>query len=247
MRPVKKLLAAVAVMTALSAPVMAQETNVWDPLEPVNRVTFAFNTGIDVVFLEPLAKLYRFVLPDYVLERIQHAFVNIREPLAAVNYVLQGDLDEASESVLRFAVNSTVGLAGLFDVWGGQSEDHLTGFGDTFGRWGIGAGPYLVLPLLGPSDLRDTAGLAADYYADPVRIALHSGEMDIDNPETIYTGVQLARGFDARSRLIKQIEDLRKNSLDFYAVVRSAYLQHRAAKINGNSGDAADIPVYHGN
>jgi phospholipid-binding lipoprotein MlaA len=239
------------VAVAFAAPVMAADDGApSDPLEPVNRVIFSFNEGLDVVFLEPLTKLYRFVLPDYVLDRIEHAFVNIREPLSTVNYVLQGDFDNAGDSLLRFAVNSTVGVAGLWDVIGDQSEDKLTGFGDTFGSWGVGPGPYLVLPLLGPSDFRDAAGLAADYYADPVRIALHSGEADIDHPETIYTGVQLAEGFDARSRLLKQIDDLRRNSLDFYAAVRSIYLQRRAAKVSGKSDadanvDAApDIPNY---
>jgi phospholipid-binding lipoprotein MlaA len=210
----------------------------------VNRYVFAFNEGMDVVFIRPFAEMYRGMLPDFVLDRLQHAFVNIREPLAAVNYVLQGDLDEASSSVLRFVVNSTVGVAGMFDVMGDQSEDKLTGFGDTFGAWGIGHGAYLVLPLVGPSSLRDTAGMAADFYADPVGLALRTDEFDVEHPDTIYTGIQLARAFDARSRLIKQIDDLRRNSLDTYAAARSIYAQRRAAKVDGNSGDTPEIPEY---
>ena len=245
MNSVKRLLTAVVLATVLAAPAMAQQSEeIWDPLEPVNRYVFYFNEGMDVVFIRPLAEIYRFILPDFVLDRLEHAFINVREPLAAVNYVLQGDLDEATDSVLRFAVNSTVGLAGMFDVMGGQSEDKLTTFGDTFGVWGVGHGPYLVLPLIGPSSLRDTAGLVADYYLDPVAIALRDDTFGVDHPDTIYTGIQLARGFDARSRLIKQVDDLRRNSLDFYATVRSIYAQRRAAKINGNSGDAPEIPDY---
>ncbi|HCM84455.1 MAG TPA: VacJ family lipoprotein [Alphaproteobacteria bacterium] len=244
MKTIKRLLTVAVLATALTAPAMAASEEIWDPLEPVNRYVFAFNEGMDVVFIRPLAEIYRFILPDFVLDRLEHAFINIREPLATVNYVLQGDLDEASDSLLRFVVNSTVGLAGMFDVMGGQSEDKLTGFGDTFGVWGVGSGPYLVLPLIGPSSLRDTVGLAADYYADPVGIALRDDTFGVDHPDTIYTGIQLARGFDARSRLIKQVDDLRRNSLDFYATVRSIYAQRRAAKINGTSGDAPEIPDY---
>jgi len=242
-KSLKNLLVVAATLFALCAPALADDETISDPLEPVNRYVFAFNEGLDVVFIEPLAKLYRFVLPDYVLERLHHAFVNIREPLSTVNYVLQGNLDGASESLLRFLANSTIGLAGLYDVIGDQSEDKLTGLGDTFGRWGIGPGPYLVLPLIGPSDLRDTVGLVGDYYGDPVRIALHSGSLGVDHPETIYTSVQLAFGLDARSRLLNQIDDLRKNSLDFYAAMRSIYLQHRAAKLGGATS-APEIPNY---
>jgi len=246
----KQLLISALVIVACALPTYAAEDNgPSDPFEPLNRVFFNFNEGLDVVFVEPLAKLYRFVLPDYALDRIHHMLMNIREPLSTVNYVLQGDVDNAGESLLRFLVNSTVGLVGMYDVIGDQSEDNLTGFGDTLGRWGIGPGPYLVLPLIGPSDLRDAVGLTADYYGDPVRIAMHGGSADIDNPETLYTVLQVEQGFDARSRLLKQIDDLRKNSLDFYAAARSIYLQRRAAKIDGgntdsNSGAAPEIPNY---
>lgn len=238
----KRLFATAAVMAALCMPAVAADDSVSDPLEPVNRYIFAFNDGMDVVFIEPLAKLYRWVLPDYVLDRIQGVFVNIREPLSTMNYLFQGNLSDAGDSFLGFLVNSTVGLAGMYDVMGGQNEDKLTGFGDTLGRWGIGPGPYLVLPLIGPSDLRDTAGLTVDYYADPIRLALVTYK-PIRHPETIYTTITVASGFDARSRLLKQIDDLRKNSLDLYATIRSIYLQRRAAKIGGDTS-APQIPAY---
>jgi len=246
---IKKVLTAVLLTFACAAPVMAAEDNApSDPLEPVNRVIFSFNEGVDVVFIEPLAKLYRFILPDYVLARVDHFFVNIEEPLSTVNYALQGNFSEAGDSLLRFVVNSTVGIGGLWDVMGDQSEDKLTGFGDTLGRWGVGPGPYLVLPLIGPSDFRDVVGLTADYYSDPVRIAMHGGSLDIDNPETLYTVLKVTEDFDARSRLLKQIDDLRKNSLDFYATARSIYLQRRASKVGGDtgapSGAAPEIPNY---
>ena len=240
----QKLLAGLAMMTALAAPAFAAEETISDPLESANRVIFTLNNGLDVMFLEPAAKLYRFILPDYALDRVQHVFTNIREPLSAVNYVLQGDFSGAGHSVYRFVANSTVGLAGLYDVTGEQSESKLTGLGDTLGRWGMGTGPYLVLPLIGPSDFRDGIGLAGDYYADPVRIALHGGDANVRHPETVYTALRMGDGFDARSRLIKQIDDMRKNSLDFYAATRSIYLQRREAKIRGNSGGAPEIPNY---
>ena len=238
----KRTLAAALVAVTLGGGAVAAsaEEPIWDPLEGVNRMIFSFNEGIDVVFLRPLAEIYRFVLPDFVLDRIEHAFINVREPLSVINHALQGNVTKAGESTLRFVVNSTVGLGGMFDVMGDQSADNLTGFGDTLAAWGVGHGAYLVLPLIGPSSLRDTVGLGVDYYTDPVAVALRSDTFNVDHPDTIYTGIRAGSGFDARSRLIKQVDDIRRNSLDVYAAVRSIYAQRRAAQV-GEQGEASEF------
>ncbi len=237
-------LAAAAILFGLAGAAMADEFDDADPFEPVNRAIFAFNEGADYIILTPAAEVYNYVLPQYVRNRLHNAFTNLREPWSAVNYVLQGDLDNAGEAFLRFLGNSSFGLLGFYDAVGGQNEENIADFGQTLGVWGVGNGPYLVLPFLGPSVVRDSVGLVAQAYGDPVAIGLRSTNFDEDG--NTYFGLKIATALDARARLIDQIEDLRKNSLDFYAATRSIYLQRRLAKVSGNENGASspEIPVY---
>ncbi len=139
-----------------------------DPLEGFNRAMFRFNEKFDEYLLKPLAKGYRAVLPGFARQGIANFFSNLRDPVVAVNNVLQGKFKQAGSDLLRFAINSTLGLAGLFDPATAMGlEKHDEDFGQTLAVWGVGEGPYLVLPIFGPSTLRDGIGLAADYYLYP--------------------------------------------------------------------------------
>ena len=238
----QRLLAAALFALTVSVPAFAAD-DVYDPLEPVNRYIFAFNDGLDVVFIRPITEIYHFMLPQYAQDRVHHALMNLDEPLSTVNYLLQGHPGDSMQSAIRFLVNTTFGIGGLYDVTGEQSADKSTGFGDTFARWGIGAGPYLVLPLVGPSDFRAATGLVADYYGDPVSITVRSMPDTFHHPETVLDVKYAVSVLDTRSRLLKQIDDLRKNSLDFYATARSIYLQRRDARL-GQDGKATAAPDF---
>lgn len=212
-----------------------------DPLEPLNRGVFAFNNVLDMAIIEPVAKVYLALFPPFMRDAIQHFMQNLRAPLAAANNLLQGDFGGAGVAVARFAINTTAGIGGLVDVASAQGlayepED----FGQTLAVWGVGDGFYLVLPVIGPSTLRDTAGMVADVYADPVRIIAENTE-----EEWIYYTRVGIEGLDTRARLMKGIEDLRNNSLDFYAAVRSAYAQRRGSLIHDEAATGAlAIPDY---
>lgn len=213
----------------------AQSQEMSDPIEPVNRFIFGFNDILDKILIEPVAKGYNAVLPGFVRDSIQSFLRNLQSPLITANNLLQGEVGDAGVATARFLINSTIGIAGLVDVAEAQGlkyEDE--DFGQTLAKWGVGDGFYLVLPVLGPSSLRDTAGLAVDSYADPVRIYAENTDR-----EWIYYTRGIVKGIDTRSRLIKVVDDLRANSLDYYAAVRSAYGQKRAALIRDDKSGAA--------
>lgn len=229
-------------------PQTGYKTGINDPIEPINRGIFAFNNVVDIVLIEPVAKLYNWVFPSFVRDGVQNFMRNLRSPLIVANQLLQGDLRGAGVATARFIINTTAGVGGLVDVashkgMAYEPED----FGQTLGVWGFGDGFYLVLPIIGPSSLRDTTGLVADGLADPVRIVAHN----TDNEWIYYTRVGL-EGLDTRARLVKAVEDLRRNSLDYYAAVRSAYVQKRQSLIRDEgkgtsgaaAGGAAAIPEY---
>lgn len=210
-----------------------------DPLEPLNRAIFSFNLGLDKALLRPLAAAYNTVLPDPVRDGVRNFLSNLRTPIVLANDVLQGEIGRASDTVGRFLLNSTLGVGGLFDIASDLGfEFHDEDFGQTLAVWGIGEGPYLMLPFLGPSNPRDAIGLAGEYFADPVVIWTNN----TDREWILYTrtGVDAV---DRRSRNVKTLEELERTSLDFYAAVRSLYRQRRLDEIrNGESGDPVGIP-----
>ncbi len=207
-----------------------------DPLEPLNRVIFVFNSAIDTILLEPIAKLYHFVTPDFAETAIQNFTRNLRTPVYAANNLLQGDIDGFGVSSARFLVNSTVGLAGLFDVAGQRGlKFEKEDFGQTLAVWGVGDGIYLVLPFMGPSSLRDTVGNGVDSFADPLRIYTEN----VDK-EWIYYARNAVEIVDGRARLIDAIDDLKANSIDYYASVKSVYEQRRLALIHDGSAFTDD-------
>ncbi len=209
-----------------------------DPLELLNRFTFAFNLALDTLVFQPVAAFYRFLLPVQVRNSVRNAVRNLRSPLILVNDVLQGEMERAETTLVRFLVNSTVGVLGLFDVANGMGYPyHDEDFGQTLGAHGVGEGFYLVLPIFGPSSPRDGIGMLVDIYLDPMTYAAEAADI-----EDFLLARTLAGGIDSRARNIETIEDLKRDSIDFYARVRSLYRQSRANEIN-NGEAPEDTPT----
>jgi phospholipid-binding lipoprotein MlaA len=211
-----------------------------DPLEPLNRNTFAINLFFDRILLKPVTKLYIAVVPEVGRDALSRALDNMKEPVIAINNVLQGRPKGAGIAVGRLVVNSTVGLAGFIDVaktWGLQPQ---TGdFGQTLYTWGFPQGPYLILPILGPSNPRDTIGMAADNYIDPFSYAATVADIDDLTILRFVLG-----GIDERARAMDTLDDLQKNSLDYYAELRSLVEQHRAAELRHGAAPAPSASFY---
>jgi phospholipid-binding lipoprotein MlaA len=210
----------------------AAEEDFHDPLEDTNRKIFEFNQVVDKHVLVPVAKTYRAVIPDPVRNSIRDFLNNLQSPLIFVNDTLQGDFRRAKDTVVRFVLNSTIGMAGIVDVagrWG--IPYHEQDLGVTLGVWGVPEGPYLVIPILGPADPRDLGGEVAQGFADPFNIIV-SG-----NPWTLYW-IPYVRGavagVDQRARYLDTLADIERTSLDYYATIRSLYRQRRAALIRGD-------------
>jgi len=201
-----------------------------DPIEPFNRAVFGFNEVVDGVLIKPAALIYRGVVPEPARNGVRNVLDNLRSPIVLANDLLQGDFGLAGDTVARFVINSTVGVLGIFDVatgWGFPA--HSQDFGHTFASWGIGEGPYLVLPILGPSNPRDATGLAAEWFSDPFNLWMHNTDRDW----VVWTRAGV-NGVDLRARNIETIDELQKTSIDFYAAVRSLYRQRRAAEIQSS-------------
>ena len=212
---------------------------IFDPLEPINRVIFGFNNIADKIILEPTAKGYR-KLPSPVQSGISNFLSNLRMPLVIVNQLLQGQGGNAIESTGRFLVNTTVGVFGLGDVAdkiGLEEKDE--DYGQTLATWGVGDGFYIVLPIFGPSNLRDTAGLLLTATTDPVNAyAVSEGEGWVVPVRTTINAV------DRRSKIIDEVNALRNNSIDYYAAVRSSYYQNRkAAILNIDDSELTPLPL----
>jgi phospholipid-binding lipoprotein MlaA len=210
----------------------AQEIN--DPIEPVNRAVFAFNRGVDGLVLKPAATGYRLFVPPEVRSGIGNALTNLKSPVVMANDLFQGNNDRAFIILMRFLINSTIGVLGVFDVadrWGYSVHDE--DFGQTLAVWGMAEGPYLMLPVFGPSNPRDAIGIVVDYFLDPFRyVYLNTDEEYLND---VRSGI---RAVSAREAQLGVIEEIERSSLDFYAAVRSLYRQRRAAEVS--NGEAAD-------
>lgn len=195
-----------------------------DPLEGVNRVVFVFNEQLDRVVTRPLAKVYVAFTPHLVQVGVGHFFGNLADVWTAVNAALQWKGRMAGESVIRVAINSTIGLAGVLDV---ASElnvpKHREDFGQTLGHWGVGAGPYLMLPVLGPSSVRDGLGAVLDWQASGVQFLAEG------HTRTALTVLRLT---DQRARLLPVEAAMRGASLDTYSFVRQVWFQKRLQEIH---------------
>jgi phospholipid-binding lipoprotein MlaA len=202
-----------------------------DPLEPVNRRIFWFNEQVDRFVLKPVATGYDKITPQPVQKSLSNFFANLRFPIVTVNELLQGKILRAVSDVGRFGVNTTVGILGFFDPASGWGlEQHNEDFGQTLGVWGIPPGPYLVLPFLGPSDPRDTVGLAVDSIA-----AVYPWFVAIQYTAAAYT----VNVVNARAQVLKEVDQAKQAALDYYVFVRNAYLQRRKALVRDEAEPSA--------
>jgi phospholipid-binding lipoprotein MlaA len=203
-----------------------------DPLEPWNRRVMAFNDQVDALALKPLATVYRDAVPPLARTGVSNFFGNLSDAWSAVNSLLQLKIQHAADSVLRVSVNTVFGLGGLLDIASEAGiERHREDFGQTLGRWGVGAGPYLVLPILGPSTLRDTVALPVDMQGDPI------GEL---KPASAATGLYVLRAVDFRANVLRAGDVLDAVALDRYRFVRDAYLQRRQSEVRDGAEDRTD-------
>lgn len=196
---------------------------VYDPIEPVNRVIFSFNDKLDQYVLRPVAQGYVDVVPRLVRTGVSNVFGNISDMFSALNNALQGKSEPLGNDLGRVLVNSTFGLGGIFDIAGeGGVEKSGEDFGQTLGYWGLGPGPYLVLPILGPSSVRDTAGLIVQGYLDPVnQVTPNPNKYELIG----------ARAIDARAGLLGTEDLVAGAALDRYTFIRSAYTQRRRSLV----------------
>jgi phospholipid-binding lipoprotein MlaA len=196
-----------------------------DPLEPLNRQTLDLNLFLDRILLKPATKVYIAILPDDGRDALKRALDNMKEPVVVINDILQGEPKRAGISAGRFTLNTTLGIVGFLDVATKWGLDKQTGdFGQTLFIWGVPEGPYLVAPLLGPSNPRDLFGMGIDAYMDPFSfLATVRGVDEIEISRFVLDGI------DQRARVIDVLDDLQKNSLDFYAQLKSAELRRGEA------------------
>ena len=190
----------------------------------MNRKINSFNEVVDENFARPVAQAYRDNIHVEIRTRIANFFSNLADPLIGINNILQGKVEEGLDDFGRFLVNSTLGLFGIHDVATEAGIDkHNEDFGQTFGRWGAGTGPYLVIPLLGPSNVRDGAGLAVDWYTDPTVASVR--------PIRLRNTMYALRLVNARAELLDASKLLEEAALDKYVFLRDAYLQRRRSLV----------------
>ena len=210
-----------------------------DPWEGLNRNLYGASEVIDRAAIRPAAMTYRRVLPRPVRTGVHNVLSNLDEPRLAIDHLLQGKLVRAGGSTLRFATNSTLGVLGIFEVAGGLGLKRKdTDFGITLGRMHFGAGPYIYVPVLGPSSVRDIVGTGVDFALDPLNWIQFRGSTTASTTTTILTGL------DARARIERDLVDLKRSAVDPYATIRSVYLQLRASEVRGGALDVQDLPDF---
>ena len=199
-----------------------------DPLEPFNRAVFGFNKYFDMVILRPLAYGYKNYLPNFVQTGTHNVLSNLMSPVSLLNELLQGDITGANIVAWRFVTNTILGVGGLVDVadYAGRPSIPREDFGQTLGHYGVGAGPYLVLPIIGPSNLRDVSGRVVDIFTDPLNLYAMNTEKDW----IMWTRAGLT-GIDTRAILLEPYDDIMENSVDPYSSFRSVYSQNRTYAI----------------
>ena len=211
-----------------------------DPWEPTNRAVFDFDVKLDDAIAMPVAKFYNHAVPEPARDGIHNALTNLNAPVVFGNNVLQGEPDKAANTLGRFVINSTVGVAGLIDVASRIGmPGSTTDFGITLGKAGAAEGSYLVLPLLGPKPPRDLVGMGVDTAMDPLTwITFHNSTLWL----FVRGGMNV---LDERAANVGTVEQIERSSIDFYASTRSLYRQNRAAQINnGKPSENADLPNF---
>ncbi|MDP6390641.1 MAG: VacJ family lipoprotein [Alphaproteobacteria bacterium] len=230
-RTARATIAGAGLMALLAAPAVADEEKISDPLEPINRVTSGFNDMLRTFVVDPLIGMYQGVTPKTVQDAVSNAASNLSEPVTAASSLLQGDMKNAGTATKRFLINSTVGLGGTQDKAKEMGlEQRREDLGQALGKHGFLPGPHIVLPLLGPSNLRDAAADIATGLASPIPLA-----------------GKAALGAVEYSDKKETARELREGAIDRYAAERSAYEQYRANQVRNNEVPAtgfAEIPDY---
>jgi phospholipid-binding lipoprotein MlaA len=208
-----------------------RETN--DPLEPTNRIFYAINNGMDTVIFRPAAQAYVAVVPEKLRTGIHNLLANLGTPVVLANDILQTKSVRAGDTLMRMLINTTIGVGGIFDVatgWGWPAHD--TDFGITLGLWGVPDGPFLFLPILGPSDPRDATGFGVDIAMDPLTWVGKGAAVTALG----YSRYALS-AVDQRASVLGQVDQIKKTALDPYATFRSLYRQYRASELQQTRDD----------
>lgn len=229
-----------ATAPAAAMPVeQARDSAIPDPFEGFNRGVYKFNDALDRAILEPVAKGYRAITPSPVRAGVRNFLHNLGSPVVFVNDALQGDAPRAGVTAGRFAINTTVGVLGIFDPATHIGlERHGADFGQTLGIWGVGSGAYLYLPLLGPTTVRDGVGRIVDIAFDPFTWAKFDGDDEFRATRVVLGALS------TREELIEPIDEMRATSIDPYVTVRSLYATTRAGMISKGHGDVQDLPTF---
>ncbi len=205
-----------------------------DPWEPLNRSIHMFNRGLDKVTLKPVAKVYKFVIPSFMRRGVTNFSRNLQSPLNIINHFLQGKIGSGFKQAGRFLLNTTIGIGGLIDVATDAGIDvEIEDFGQTLAVWGVPNGPYVVIPVLGPSTLRDATMIPLNILADPL---FHYKDSSVRDK------VYLVRAIDLRARLLSAEELLLKDAYDPYIRIREAYLQRRKYLIDDGESPEDEDP-----
>lgn len=237
----RRLLTAVLMVAIVAGCASAPDsTGQNDPYEAQNRKVFELNEKLDRNVALPVATFYVHAVPHPLRDGIHNFLTNLDVPVTFANDVLQGEAKRAADSAGRFVVNSSIGVGGLIDVAAKLGvPEHDADFGETLGVWGVGEGPYLVLPFFGPSNPRDAVGLAVDStVADP------SFWITWRSSTYFKIGRNIADIIDKRAQNINAIKELERTSVDLYATERSLYRQHRAAEINHGEPNVDNLPSF---
>ncbi|SVC58050.1 uncharacterized protein METZ01_LOCUS310904 [marine metagenome] len=238
------LLGAMVLVGCSSAPkndpeALAEFQKINDPMEVTNRGIFSFNQVLDKVVVKPVTGVYRSLIPSFMRKAVHRFLQNLRTPVTLANDLLQGEGGRAGDTVARFFINSTIGLLGFMDPASHMGfAQHEEDFGQTLAVWGVGEGPYLMLPVFGPSNPRDLTGKVVGFFLDPLNMwAANTDRNEIPIIRTIVSGI------DARDLYWDALEDIEKNSIDPYASIRSLYRQRRNDEIrNGKEGPSTSLP-----
>ena len=235
------LLTAIALMNVS----VARAEDDHSALESYNRAMFSFNTGVDDYVLKPVAKGYRAVTTDFIRERVRNFFENLKEPASMINHTLQGNLKDTGVSTGRFLINSTLGLLGTFDVasgWGLSKKQ--TGLDETLATWCMPDGPFVVLPIFGPSTPRAAVGLAGDLAAEPLTWGPYYVHFSHDAERyAFYYGLSALGFVSLREKNLELLDNLTANSVDAYTTIKSAYMQNRL-KLNVCADKNAEPASY---
>ena len=193
---------------------------IYDPIEPINRAVLNFNFFIDDIAIRPIVKTYKFIAPEPVEKGVSNFFSNLKEPIRTVSFIFQGEFYKSFNSLGRFTINTFTSL-GTFDLASKVGmEKNETDFGVTLAKGGVSSGPYLVIPIIGPSNLRDFSGDVIEYFVDPI-------SNNIPNREYVSIG----NGFNERSEIDEQLDKVRGASSDRYEMIKSIYYQNRNAQL----------------